>query len=258
MKILPIGDSHSKPGVSNERYKWLGRFIVDHQPDVIVEMGDWYDMESLSSYDRGKKSFEGRRYKNDIECGNKALELLELEIDRYNQTRKDRKIAQYRPIKKKLQGNHEERILRAVELHAELEGAIGYKDFSFADHGWETHDYMKAVFIENIAFSHCIGSGIENRPIGGEKAALTLLQKKFMSAVVGHSHVRDFAEKTAENGRKLCGLVAGCYLGEGQYEAYAGVANLLWWKGLVMMEDVKDGMFDPHFYGMSRIKATYG
>lgn len=258
MKILPIGDSHAKVGISNERFTWLGRFIVDHQPDVIVEIGDFYDFPSLSSYDRGKKSFEGRRYKNDIIVGNDAIDKVEREIDRFNQTRKDRKIAQYRPRKIKLMGNHEERILRAVELHAELEGAIGYKDFKFSEYGWEYHDYMKAVFIEKVAFSHCIGSGIENRPIGGDKAALTLLQKKFMSAVVGHSHLRDFAEKTAEDGRKLCGLVTGCYLGEGQYEEYAGVANLLWWKGLVLMNDVKDGYFDPEFWNMKRIQSVYG
>ena len=34
------------------------------------------DMESLSSYDKGQKSFEGRRYWKDIEAGNEALDAF--------------------------------------------------------------------------------------------------------------------------------------------------------------------------------------
>ena len=35
--------------------------------DKVICMGDFASMDSMSSYDRKKKSFEGRRYKKDIE-----------------------------------------------------------------------------------------------------------------------------------------------------------------------------------------------
>jgi len=41
---------------------WAGQYAVDKKPDVIVHIGDHWDMPSLSHYDKGTKSFEGRRY----------------------------------------------------------------------------------------------------------------------------------------------------------------------------------------------------
>ena len=37
-------------------------------------MGDFASMDSLSSYDKGKKSLKGRRYKKDIDHAHDALE----------------------------------------------------------------------------------------------------------------------------------------------------------------------------------------
>jgi hypothetical protein len=71
---LVIPDPHATPGVSNDRFEWAGRLVVDRQPSTIVCLGDLWDMASLSSYDKGKKSFEGRKYVNDIKVGVDALE----------------------------------------------------------------------------------------------------------------------------------------------------------------------------------------
>ena len=62
-----IPDTQVKRGVDLSYLEWIGKYIVDKKPDVIVQIGDFADMPSLSSYDVGKKSFEGRRYKDDIE-----------------------------------------------------------------------------------------------------------------------------------------------------------------------------------------------
>jgi hypothetical protein len=40
---------------------------VDYRPDVVVNIGDFADMPSLSTHDKvGSKYFEGKRYKDDI------------------------------------------------------------------------------------------------------------------------------------------------------------------------------------------------
>ena len=54
-KHLVIGDTQVKPGISLSYLTWIGKYIVDKQPDVIVMIGDFADMPSLSSYDVGKK-----------------------------------------------------------------------------------------------------------------------------------------------------------------------------------------------------------
>ena len=77
---LIIPDAHAMPNVSNERFTWLGKLVAEIQPDVIVDIGDWCDMESLCIYDKGKLQFEGRRYKKDVQCALDAKERFENEI----------------------------------------------------------------------------------------------------------------------------------------------------------------------------------
>lgn len=258
MDIAVIPDSHSKDGVTNFRYQWAARFIYHRKPDVVVQLGDWFDMPSLSSYDKGRASFEGRRYKLDIKAGNAAIKLFEDTLERLAGEEAARtKKAKYRPKKIALAGNHEERILRAINNQSELIGTIGYHDLAFASNGWDFHDYMVPVVVGGVAFSHCFGSGVMNKPIGGENPAATLIKKKFHTCVAGHSHLRDFAERTDVEGKRIQGLFAGCYLEPGQTESYAGEAQKLWWNGLTYLHDVKDGTFDPEFVGIDRIKRDF-
>ena len=66
IKIAVIPDTQVKKGVPIDHLLYAGKYIAEKKPDVIVHIGDHWDMPSLSSYDKGKKSFEGRRYKDDI------------------------------------------------------------------------------------------------------------------------------------------------------------------------------------------------
>ena len=70
---LIIPDVQVKPGHDYSFLKAIGNYIVKKRPDVIINIGDFADMPSLSSYDKGKKSFEGRRYKHDVEAGWEVL-----------------------------------------------------------------------------------------------------------------------------------------------------------------------------------------
>lgn len=67
MNLLVIGDPHAHPSYDNSRFTKLGNFIAREKPQIIVCIGDMADMPSLSSYDKGTKGFEGRRYKKDVE-----------------------------------------------------------------------------------------------------------------------------------------------------------------------------------------------
>ena len=103
--ILVIPDAHAQPGVDNERFSLLGRMICDVRPDVVVSIGDLFDLPSLSSYNVGRKSFEGRTYADDIDAGLEAQELLFGEVEKYNRRRSN-------PVKPEWHyclGNHEQR-----------------------------------------------------------------------------------------------------------------------------------------------------
>ena len=64
-----VPDIHAHPNHHNDRADWLGKFILDRKPDVVVNMGDTFDMPSLSSFDKGKASFHGASYEKDINSG---------------------------------------------------------------------------------------------------------------------------------------------------------------------------------------------
>ena len=135
---LVIGDPHCTPKASNDRFLWAGKFAYDLRPDTIVCMGDFASMDSLSSYDKGKKSFEGRRYKKDVEHVHDALE-------QFNKGLNGR-----RPRKIMLLGNHEDRINRTVDEIPELEGTISTDDFNFKKYGWEVHEYQIPVVVDGV------------------------------------------------------------------------------------------------------------
>ncbi len=51
-------------------------YAIEKKPDRIICIGDFWDFPSLSSYDVGRKSFEGRTYLADVEAGNEAMNLF--------------------------------------------------------------------------------------------------------------------------------------------------------------------------------------
>lgn len=240
--ILVIGDAHAKPGVPNSRFKWAGKYAFDKKPDVIIDMGDWADMPSLSLYDVGKASFEGRRYREDIEAALEARNYFQEGIDLGNRGIAKRKKAKYIPQKIALGGNHcEGRIRRVLETDPKLIGTLSHHDLGYKKFGWEYIPYQDYYRCAGLTFSHFFPSGVMGRPIGGEMPALSLLRKQFTSCVAGHSHLFDIAHRTRPDGGRIWGVVAGCYLDPSQWEDYAGPANLLWWRGLILLKDVVDG-----------------
>jgi len=160
-----IPDCQVKDGVDLSYLTWVGKYLVEKQPDVIVQIGDFADMPSLSSYDVGKKSFEGRRYKTDIEVTNKAMQMLLAPIKEYNERARRNKDRQYRPRMVLTLGNHEERISRAVEGDPKLDGTISLSDLKYEHYGWEVASYLEPVVIDGVVYAHYFTSGVMGRPV---------------------------------------------------------------------------------------------
>lgn len=257
MKIMVIGDAHAKPGVPNDRFRWAGHLMVDEKPDVVVEIGDWEDMPSLSSYDVGKKSFEGRRYVDDLASAHEAREWFIEPLHKFNAARKRSKERQYRPSLYAIGGNHfEGRVRRAIEIDRKLEGLISVKDNRCEEFGWDYVPFLEPLTIEGLTFQHYFTSGVMGRPIGGENPADTLIKKTLTSSVQGHSHLFDIKARTNGHGKKVWGVHAGCYFEH--EEDYAGPANKLWGRGILILDNVKDGEIKSYrWIDINDIKEKY-
>jgi hypothetical protein len=151
-KHLIIPDVQAKDGVPLDHLRWVGQYVVDKKPDVLVCIGDFADMPSLSSYDVGKKSFEGRRYKQDIEASHHAMGTLLHPLHTFNKQAKKNKEKQYHPRMVLTLGNHEERINRAVDDDPKLDGTISIDDLGYKEYGWEVYPYLEPVVIDGVAY----------------------------------------------------------------------------------------------------------
>lgn len=251
MKHLFIPDVQAKSDVDLEHLSWLGKYIVDKKPEVIVCIGDFADMPSLSSYDKGKKSFEGRRYKKDIKAAKDAMDLLLEPMRAFNKHAFDMHRARYKPRLVMTLGNHEERIARVAELQPELEGVISYDDLPYED--WEVHDYLKPVVIDGVTYVHYLANPMTGKPYTG--TALSQLTKVGTSFVVGHKQTLDVATRFTLNGHQQWGIIAGAFYSH--HESYKGYQGNDHWRGAIMLHRVINGSFDPCFISLDYLRDKY-
>src|ERR1044071_1352840 len=117
---LFIPDSQVRKGVSLDFLRWIGEYIVRKRPDVIIHAGDFADMESLSSYDKGKRTAEGKRVQQDIDVAIKAMTILLAPLRKLQADQRARGEKVYEPRMVLTLGNHEDRITRHVNVNPEL------------------------------------------------------------------------------------------------------------------------------------------
>lgn len=237
MRHFVIPDTQCKPGNNFDHLRAAGNYILDKKPEVIVHLGDHWDMASLSEYDKGKKSFEGRRYKADIDAGHAGMSALLGPIRDWNNSRKRNRKSQYQPRMCFLIGNHEQRIARAIDKDPILEGTIGYQDLKLESYGWEVYNFLDTVEIDGVYYSHYFYNPMTGKPYGG-KAAQRLNNIGF-SFTQGHQQGKDIAEKHLANGKTLRGLVVGSFYQHD--EDYKGPQGNHHFRGCIMKHEVKDG-----------------
>lgn len=249
--VLP--DMQIRHGDDTKFLTAIGNYIVKKQPEVIVNLGDFADMPSLSSYDVGKKSFEGRRYAHDVKAAREAMDVLLEPIKTFNSKAKRNKEKLYKPEMYLTLGNHEHRINRAVENDSKLDGVLSVEDLKYKEAGWKVSDFLEVVIIDGIAYSHYFTSGLLGRPVSTAQACLT---KKHMSCIQGHQQGLQIATGYRADGNALTCVIAGsCYE---HNEDYLGPQGNNHWRGLLMLHEVADGHFDLMNVSLKFIKDKYG
>jgi hypothetical protein len=242
---------HAHPDHDNDRADYLSRLIIDIRPDVVVNLGDACDLPSLSSFDKGKRAFQGRTYERDIAS----------HIDfqsRIWEPVKARKRSLPRRIF--LHGNHEQRIWNALNIQPELDGTIGFNDLQLKDWYTDIVPYSGntpgTIEIDGITYAHYLSAGVLGRPISGEHPAYTILSKYFTSCTVGHSHTLDFCCRTKADGTKIMAMVAGCY--QDYSNDWAGdELGKLWDRGVLIKRNVEGGQYDFQWISLDTLEKEY-
>jgi hypothetical protein len=255
---LVIPDCQVKPKVALDHLDWCGEYIMKMMPDVVVQIGDFADMPSLCSYDEGKKSFEGRRYKADIEAVQDGMQRLLGPLRQYQKEwekakRKGVTRKKYNPRLILTMGNHEDRITRAIEAEPKLEGVLELEDLRYKEWGWEVSPFLQPVMVDGIVYNHYFPTGQMGHPCG---TARSILNKYHMSCFAGHMQGRDIAYARKADGGTITAIIAGSFYQHD--EAYLNPITNSVWKGIYVLHEVRDGCFDEMPVSMQYLKQRYG
>ena len=251
-KILVIPDVQAKCGVPLNHLTWAGKWAVEKHVDYIVCLGDFADMESLCSYDKGTRGFEGRRYTKDIEVAKDAMSMFMQPINQERRRLIKNKEKQWNPKLVLTLGNHESRITRAINSDAKLEGLMSIDDLGYESFGWEVVPFLQVKIVEGVAFSHYFVSGVMGRPV---TSARMLLTKHHMSCVAGHQQGKDIAYTQTADGRSITGIISGSFYQH--EEEYLTAQNNIHWRGIWQCNAVNQGSFDELPISIDYLREKY-
>lgn len=249
---LVIPDVQVKDGNDFAFLEAIGNFMVDKKPDSVICIGDFADMPSLSSYDVGKRQFEGRRYRTDIDVAKVAMERLLDPIEVYNRQQYRSKHRTYKPDMYLTLGNHENRINRVCELDPKFEGTISVGDLEYESFGWKVYPFLDVAVVDGVCYSHYFTSGVMGRPVVSARA---LVRNKHMSCIMGHVQTMEIHSEYRGDGKRVTGLFSGtCYEHD---EDYLGAQGNNYFRGVHMLYDVSDGEFFCHSIPLKYLKEKY-
>ena len=231
----------------------MGAFAAEHKPDWIIQIGDFFTMDSLISHVKNE-TLEGKSkppFLEDIASGEKALAAF------------DAGLAGYGCTKHITLGNHEDRINSFCQRTPELAGLGGRGmmemelDRLLVRHGWSYSPYGVPFYLGGVGWIHCCQS-IMGKPIGGELSVNTVTLKSTHDWIFGHDH-RAAAQRRPKIGvnNSITAIDLGCALPEGHVEPYALTCTTGWWYGIWEIRISKGRIQSYKQHTMSEIAKRY-
>lgn len=235
-----IPDVQVGPDTPTQHLTWIGNYIAEKRPDVVVQIGDFNDVPSFNLYNVGKVDSEGTRYADDIQAGKDAMGKLVAPF---------RSIRGYKPSMHLTLGNHEYRIIREAEANPRLLKTISIDDLGYEKFGWKVHPFLKIVKIDGIEYVHYFTSGAKGLAV---TSAAAILRERHSSGIMGHNQYTDIA--IHKKSGHIAMMVGACYTHE---EKYLGNQGNTYRRQIVMLHEVRNGIFDPMLVSLNFLKQKY-
>jgi hypothetical protein len=256
LEIAAIPDLHCHGNSDESIPRLLARWLDAYRPDVVVNLGDHWDLPSLAFQTQGQhQQAIGPTFRQDVEAGIRANEVIWSPFLKAKSRWNCRRCI--------LEGNHENRMARHTELPDgwALRGVLDYAVLQ-ADRFYD--DVVRYVgstpgilTVAGVQFRHYATNGLA-KPINSIHLAAALNAKTLTSTVVGHSHLLSYARATSADGRVIHGLSAGCCIGEGDHHRYAGVSEQAWARGVCCLHGVEAGDYSLEWVSLRRLRGLYG
>lgn len=245
-RVLYFTDAHNMPGLDNTRFKWLGRFVNDVKPDILVDGGDFDDFGSLCSHDRNE-TYKGKikpSLARDLEASAESRGILAHEI-----THPCRKIVTI--------GNHEDRIWRYENNNPEMYGITSaiYEDILKAT-GWEFVRYKEYITIAGVDFTHVPFN--KSKPYEGENATKQIAGKAQRDTVFGHIHELYHYVDGKLGNQSVTAFCGGCFMPDGYIPDYCKNTRKEFWYGAHVLTIAGCRIKSIKSYHISELEAAYG
>lgn len=266
--ILLYTDAHVRANTKLDHFDALGNFIVEHNPDYVINCGDSADLSML--YTPPAKKMPVSVYDavaHDVvkELRNHALSVAAVRepLNAYNDRRRTLKKRTAKTQFIHVYGNHENRIFRFVEKFqtrlSEFKKsspsrylATTEMDTLFGLSEWDIRiPFGQVLDLEGILFSHYFRSGTNPTSVPS-----TIANVVHQSSVCGHWHEAKLDMSHTYTGRPLFTCTAPSFC-DTTPDYYNGLAPRSF-KGFLMLHEVDgSGYYEPNIIGVDRLKREY-
>lgn len=145
-RIVVLPDIHT-PNEETKALKPIFSFLKFYKPDIFIQLGDFSDWDSVSSFEVRKEK-DIQTIETEIKAANKLLDQIDATLPK-----KCKKVM--------LGGNHEDRYEKFRANNGFFLSIRRMKDFTswqeeyqLKKRGWEAHDYGKHFTVGKIVFTH--------------------------------------------------------------------------------------------------------
>lgn len=255
---LVIADPHVRHDDNYERFRHLGKAIVDILPDVIILLGDWCNFDSVSSFEcHGRPTLS-----SELAAAENAMRTMMQPLKEYNKEQARKHRPRHYPRIVECLGNHEERLKRHLAEFPESFGSVlDLKTLLGYNVPREQYPYGAYAEVDDILYTHCPWNKM-GKPITGLYRGRKIAMESMKPVVYGHTHSMDYSSvaRLGPNNQVNCSLNAPAFMDTGHIEPYAKNSQTGWYYGfLVIRPSLVEGQpFGFAYVTMDELKEQYG
>jgi predicted MPP superfamily phosphohydrolase len=248
LRVVVIGDHHDSPIVTDKsRITWIARRIAEVNPDLVIQIGDIADFDSVSTHAApGTIEYATRpSITADMESLEEALSLYAKELPDG-------------PPKRLTAGNHEDRLRRFENNNPEVNGGI-YKQFEdlCAKYTWVTSFYGQWLFVNNVGFTH-VPFNQMGREYAGKNPENQISNDAIFSVVYGHTHKGGYKSVPKIGPKKSIEVVnVGSSMPYGHVKKYAQRSTTGWSYGIWELSIRQGHVVGYNFTDMENLREKY-
>jgi hypothetical protein len=246
IRVVCIGDAHDSPNIPDKsRFEWMGKYIREQKPDVVVQIGDFATLDSLNGH-IPNETLDGRlkpSFENDMGSLNLALQAMQLDGVETHCTL----------------GNHERRLYLYEQNHPEMDQKLASSlDDIFKNNGWTYSPYGQITYYGGVGFVHAAINRM-GKTYGGKTSENTIANDSIHDLVIGHSHVERMQRAAKIGGNNYVQILnVGCALPDQHIEEYAKHCLNGWSWGIYDLTIQHGHIQDRTWVSMRQLGERYG